>query len=88
MKSEWGFSEFISKEIFSDPLNGYLVDGKCAFGAEVFVIRSQALVECLTLKNADTPYTRDFIIPNFSKRKDKWYSEVFVAGIHKWQKPA
>ncbi|EYU25593.1 hypothetical protein MIMGU_mgv1a018439mg, partial [Erythranthe guttata] len=54
MKFEWGLSKFISKEILSDPSNGYLVNDTCGFGAEVFVIERQAAVECLSLDNVDT----------------------------------
>ncbi|EYU25587.1 hypothetical protein MIMGU_mgv1a020086mg, partial [Erythranthe guttata] len=54
MKFEWGLSKFISKEILSDPSNGYLVNDTCVFGVEVFVIERQAAVECLSLDNVDT----------------------------------
>ncbi|EYU25554.1 hypothetical protein MIMGU_mgv1a026547mg, partial [Erythranthe guttata] len=54
MKFEWGLSKFISKEILSDPSNGYLVNDTCVFGAEVFVIERQAVVEFLSLDNVDT----------------------------------
>ncbi|EYU41014.1 hypothetical protein MIMGU_mgv1a018547mg [Erythranthe guttata] len=85
MKSEWGFSKFISKEILLDPSNGYLVDDKCVFGAEVFVIKREAVTECLYLKNVDIPYKHDFKISNFSKLLGAWESEKFIAGDQDWK---
>ncbi|CAA2983127.1 probable inactive serine threonine- kinase fnkC [Olea europaea subsp. europaea] len=46
---EWGFSNFIAWETLIDPTNGYIVDDKCLFGAEVFVIKSKGIGECLSL---------------------------------------
>ncbi|EYU41015.1 hypothetical protein MIMGU_mgv1a025326mg [Erythranthe guttata] len=85
MKSEWGFSKFISKEILLDPSNGYLVDDKCVFGAEVFVIKREAVTETLHLKNVDIPYKHDFKISNFSKLLGVWESEKFSAGDQEWK---
>ncbi|EYU25540.1 hypothetical protein MIMGU_mgv1a023300mg [Erythranthe guttata] len=70
MKFEWGLSKFISKEILSDPSNGYLVNDTCVFGAEVFVIERQAAVECLSLDNVDTCYKHDLKISDFSKLEE------------------
>ncbi|EYU23199.1 hypothetical protein MIMGU_mgv1a020637mg, partial [Erythranthe guttata] len=84
MKSEWGFSKFISKKVMSEPSNGYLVDDKCVFGAEVFVVNTNALTGCLSLKKTVTPYKRDWKIRNFSKLGDVWKSETFKAGGKKW----
>ncbi|EYU41022.1 hypothetical protein MIMGU_mgv1a024200mg [Erythranthe guttata] len=56
MKSEWGFSKFISKKIMSEPSNGYLVDDNCVFGVEVFLVKREAdVTQCY--------YLRDFGIP-------------------------
>ncbi|EYU25543.1 hypothetical protein MIMGU_mgv1a017675mg [Erythranthe guttata] len=70
MKFEWGLLKFISKEILSDPSNGYLVNDTCVFGAEVFVIERQAAVECLSLDNVDTRYKHDLKISDFSKLEE------------------
>ncbi|XP_012833022.1 PREDICTED: ubiquitin carboxyl-terminal hydrolase 12-like [Erythranthe guttata] len=85
MKSEWGISKFISKKIMLDPSNGYLVNDTCVFGAEVFVINSETITECLHLKNVDIPYKRDWKIPNFSQLGDVWESEEFSTEDHKWK---
>ncbi|GFP92917.1 hypothetical protein PHJA_001436000 [Phtheirospermum japonicum] len=62
MKTEWGFSKFISKNDLTHPSNGYLIDDKCVFGAE-----------------------QEFKIANFSTLKDKWTSDEFTVGGHKWE---
>ncbi|EYU41010.1 hypothetical protein MIMGU_mgv1a026254mg [Erythranthe guttata] len=85
MKSEWGISKFISKKILLDPSNGYLVNDSCVFGAEVFIIKSETVTECLYLKNVDIPYKRDWKIPNFSLQGHVWQSEQFTAGDQKWK---
>ncbi|KAL9162543.1 hypothetical protein ABFS82_07G097000 [Erythranthe guttata] len=85
VKPQWGFSKFISKKFLTDPSNGYLVDDNCVFGAEVSVVKKEAFaIECLSLKNFEIPYKRDWKIPNFSKLGEFWKSEEFSAGGHKW----
>ncbi|KAG8366331.1 hypothetical protein BUALT_Bualt17G0068700 [Buddleja alternifolia] len=81
---EWGFSKFISKKSLTDPSNGYLVDDKCVFGAEVFVIKSQGTIECLSILNAEVPYKHSFNISNFSKLEDVWSSDNFILGDQTW----
>ncbi|EYU41029.1 hypothetical protein MIMGU_mgv1a025839mg [Erythranthe guttata] len=85
MKSEWGFSKFISKEIMSNPSNGYLVKDNCVFGAEVFVVKSEAVTECLSLNNVNIPYKQEFMISNFSQVEHIWKSQEFSVGGHKWR---
>ncbi|XP_037493686.1 uncharacterized protein LOC119370159 [Jatropha curcas] len=38
MKTEWGFDQFVLHDAFNDSSNGYLIDDRCVFGAEVFVV--------------------------------------------------
>ncbi|KAL8048875.1 hypothetical protein ABFX02_07G095600 [Erythranthe guttata] len=85
MKSEWGISKFISKKTMSEPSNGYLVDDTCVFGAEVFIVKNEASIPYMSLKNFDVPYKRDWKIQNFSKLGNFWSSEEFNAGGHKWK---
>ncbi|EYU41053.1 hypothetical protein MIMGU_mgv1a013927mg [Erythranthe guttata] len=85
-KSKWGFSKFISKESLTNPSNGYVVgDKSCVFGAEVFVAKKEAITHCVSSRNVDIPYKRDWIIPNYSKLGKRWESEEFCAGGEKWQ---
>ncbi|KAK6116758.1 hypothetical protein DH2020_049491 [Rehmannia glutinosa] len=76
----------ISKNSLKEQSNGFLVDDKCLFGAEVFVIESQQrVVECVSVLKVPIPFKRDWKIENFSKLKDVWTSEEFTAGDHKWK---
>ncbi|KAL8482872.1 hypothetical protein ACS0TY_025780 [Phlomoides rotata] len=85
MKSEWGISKFISKEILMDPSNGFLVKGNCVFGAEVFVVEKLAVSECLSVKNVTVPYKRDWKISNFSQLGHCWTSDKFVVEGLNWE---
>ncbi|KAL3641562.1 hypothetical protein CASFOL_012377 [Castilleja foliolosa] len=86
LNQEWGFNKFISKKDLTDPSNGYIVDDKCVFGAEVFVNENKAVAECMFLKSVDKelPYKREFKISNFSTLKEEWSSEKFTFGGHEW----
>ncbi|KAL7145553.1 hypothetical protein ABFS83_07G092300 [Erythranthe nasuta] len=85
-QSEWGFSKFISKKSMFDPSNGYLMNDSCVFGAEVFVVKREAVTECLSLNSVHPPpsYKHDCKISNFKKLEGRWESEEFSAGGHKW----
>ncbi|KAL7123512.1 hypothetical protein ACP275_01G109500 [Erythranthe tilingii] len=85
MKPQWGFSQFISKKSLHDPSKGYLVRDNFVFGAEVFVVKREAITERLSLKAVETPYEHDWKISNFSKRKHVWNSKHFIVGDHKWK---
>ncbi|KAM3281190.1 hypothetical protein P3S67_028211 [Capsicum chacoense] len=39
IKTEWVLLEMLSHETFKDPSNGYLVNDKCIFGVDVYVIK-------------------------------------------------
>ncbi|KAL3641558.1 hypothetical protein CASFOL_012373 [Castilleja foliolosa] len=87
LNQEWGFEKFISKKDLTDPLNGYIVDDMCVFGAEVFVNENKAVTECMFLKSIvdkDLPYKREFKISNFSTLKEEWSSEKLTFGGHEW----
>ncbi|EYU40989.1 hypothetical protein MIMGU_mgv1a020549mg, partial [Erythranthe guttata] len=69
-KSEWGIPKFISKKIMSNPSSGYLVDDKCVFGAEVYVVKREAVTECVSLKNVDINHKQEFKI----SAQDYWFT--------------
>ncbi|EYU18700.1 hypothetical protein MIMGU_mgv1a018478mg, partial [Erythranthe guttata] len=48
-KSEWGFPNFMSKNILKKKSNGYLLDGNLVLGAEVYIFKRQQVVERVTL---------------------------------------
>lgn len=84
MKTEWGISKFMSKEMLEDPSHGFLIDNNCVFGAEVFVVEKLAVSECLSLKSVIDPYKLDWKISNFSKLGHCWTSNKFVAEGLNW----
>ncbi|XP_031259660.1 uncharacterized protein LOC116117784 [Pistacia vera] len=83
MKTLWGIKNFIDLNTFSDPLNGYLIDDSCVFGAEVFVVEKTFKGDHLSLmKNYDTLY-HTWKIEKFSTLLEEYYeSESF--GFYKW----
>ncbi|KAL8482862.1 hypothetical protein ACS0TY_025772 [Phlomoides rotata] len=85
MKSEWGISKFISKEILMDQSNGFLVKGNCVFGAEVFIVERLAVSECLSVKNVTVPYKHDWKISDFSQLGRCWTSDKFVVVDLNWE---
>lgn len=87
MKTEWGFDKLISHEALTDASNGYLVDDKCVFGAEVFVCkeRSTGKGECLSMIKDAVAGKYTWKKENFSKLDSECYeSNTFNAGNHKW----
>ncbi|KAL3819434.1 hypothetical protein ACJIZ3_005339 [Penstemon smallii] len=85
VKQEWGFPKFISKKSLIDPSNGYLVNDNCVFGAEVFVIKSQGVVECLSMPKVAKSFQRSWRISQFSKLEKEWVSDEFLFGDHVWK---
>lgn len=67
-----------------DPSKGYLVEDSCLFGAEVFVVKSERVSECLSLMKAASSSRRDWKISDFSKLESVWSSEEFELGDQKW----
>ncbi|KAL3641546.1 hypothetical protein CASFOL_012361 [Castilleja foliolosa] len=86
LKKEWGFMKFISKKDLTDPSNGYIVNDKCVFGAEVLVNENKAVTECMSLTSIVDIYSykQEFKLTNLSTLKEKWTSEEFTAAGHKW----
>ncbi|KAL3641560.1 hypothetical protein CASFOL_012375 [Castilleja foliolosa] len=84
LNQKWGFNKFISKKDLTDPLNGYMFNDKCVFGAEVFVNENKAVTECMLFRVDKDPYKQEFKISNFSTLKKEWISEYFTFGGHKW----
>ncbi|KAL6190769.1 hypothetical protein ACLB2K_037163 [Fragaria x ananassa] len=74
-------------EEFTNASNGYVVDGTCVFGAEVFVCKEKTKGKrerLLRIKNA-VMYKQVWKVESFSKLKNPYYkSEPFTAGNQKW----
>ncbi|KAH8513724.1 hypothetical protein H0E87_006838 [Populus deltoides] len=85
MKTELGFDQLIPLTIFNDESKGYLIDDRCIFGAEIFVIKPTGKGECLTLVKQPVSDTFTWKIQNFSALDQESYkSQVFSFGGYKW----
>ncbi|GMN19245.1 hypothetical protein TIFTF001_042842, partial [Ficus carica] len=89
MKTEWGVAKFIDQKTFKNPSNGFLVNDKCTFGAEVFIIRNTIKGERLTVLEKNDEFTCEFkwkFENVFStKSHNKWLqSDFFVCGDCRW----
>ncbi|KAF8008261.1 hypothetical protein BT93_K2052 [Corymbia citriodora subsp. variegata] len=84
LKPEWGLPRYMPLKTFAKPLKGYLVDDTCVFGAEVFVIKSSGVGECLTLKESAL-HTHEWKISRLSSLGDESFSDVFTVGDHEWK---
>ncbi|GMI78952.1 hypothetical protein like AT3G17380 [Hibiscus trionum] len=78
MKTEWGFSQFLSQKTFNDAANGYLVDDCCTFGAEVFEIQRTLKLEKSVLKKPSGG-TITWKMDNFSKLDQNSYKSPVVS---------
>ncbi|KAH0656095.1 hypothetical protein KY285_030977 [Solanum tuberosum] len=85
IKTLWGLPKFLSHKTFKYPSNGYLVDDKCVFGAEIFIIHRQAIGECLSMVKSNDLFKRQWKICNFSKLRKDWLSEEFTVGGYNWK---
>lgn len=74
----------MTNKSLTEPRNGYISKDKCVFGAEVFVIKRQPVIENVCVLNLSQPYKHEWKIPEFSKLGSIWYSEEFFAGGYNW----
>ncbi|GMN21841.1 hypothetical protein TIFTF001_043397 [Ficus carica] len=85
MKTNWGIPKFIDLETFNDRSNGYLVDGTCTFGAEVFVVKNTFKGERLSAIDEPVTCTYTWKINSFSSMtRDNYPSDTFVGGDYEW----
>ncbi|XP_060189927.1 uncharacterized protein LOC132618961 isoform X3 [Lycium barbarum] len=85
IKSLWGLPKFVSHKTFKEASNGYLVDDKCVFEAEIFVIQRQEISECLSMVKSNDSFKSEWKICNFSNLDQDWFSEKFTVGGYKWK---
>ncbi|XP_034225906.1 uncharacterized protein LOC117635646 [Prunus dulcis] len=85
---EMGFDRVIPLKAFADASNGYLIDDKCVFGAEVFVCKERRAgkAECLSGINSASTNKYVWKIEKFSKSKTECLeSQPFNAGGQTWK---
>ena len=86
-KVEWGYDKFLPLKTFNNGSNGYLLDDKCEFGAEVFICKEMIAEkgESLIMIKDAIPYKYTWHIDKFSELVQECYdSEPFNAGNYKW----
>ncbi|XP_051118119.1 ubiquitin C-terminal hydrolase 13-like [Andrographis paniculata] len=79
--TESGYSKFISLEYFKKRCKGYLVDDRCVFGADVFVLNPRRVIELESV--IEEPNMGKHIIwksSELSRMRSCHKSEVFNAG--------
>lgn len=85
LKTELGISKLISRDVFSDAANGYLINDKCVFGVEVFVLDSKFEEEYLRPSVEVDNKTFTWTIADFSNLSSEMhYSDEFYASSFKW----
>lgn len=85
LKKVLGFDQLLPLSIFHDESKGYLIDDRCIFGAEIFVIKPTGKGECLSMVKEPVNSTFTWKIQNFSTlAKKSLKSQVFCFGGHKW----
>ncbi|XP_042059072.1 BTB/POZ and MATH domain-containing protein 6-like [Salvia splendens] len=67
-----------------EPSNGYVVGDGCVFGAEVLVIRSERVNECLRLVGDAASVEHEWTISDISNPDGVLCSEEFDVGNYKW----
>ncbi|XP_075107178.1 uncharacterized protein LOC107766926 [Nicotiana tabacum] len=67
IKTEWCFPNCISHETFREPSKGYLVNGKCVFGVDVYVIKNHGVGKCVSLLDQSKSRKHKWKISEFTK---------------------
>ncbi|XP_062099862.1 uncharacterized protein LOC133805714 [Humulus lupulus] len=86
MKTKWGITKYIDLKTFNDGSNGYLVNGICSFGAEVFVVKNTIKGDHLSMIEDPIKCTHTWKVDAFSNiTQDRYESEPFVGGDYIWK---
>ncbi|OIT00846.1 ubiquitin carboxyl-terminal hydrolase 13 [Nicotiana attenuata] len=85
INTEWGFPNCISYDTFREPSNGYLVNDKCVFGVDIYVIKNHGVGECVSLLDQSKSYKHEWKISEFTKVTNIVWSEEFAVGDYKWK---
>ncbi|KAM7470515.1 hypothetical protein LguiA_008698 [Lonicera macranthoides] len=86
LKRERGFAQLLPLDYFKDISNGYLFDDTCVFGAEVFVTKSAANRQCLSMMKETKNRIFTWKVEHFSTiKEDIFYSNKFKIGDLQWK---
>ncbi|GAB4838736.1 hypothetical protein Ancab_028279 [Ancistrocladus abbreviatus] len=85
-KAVWGMSKVLPQVDFYAESNGFLIQDRCTFGAEVFIINT-TIPTSAKLTSIDSIRTRTYPwrVENFSKLSDDEYSPEFTIEGRTWK---
>ncbi|GAB2264010.1 hypothetical protein Droror1_Dr00026144 [Drosera rotundifolia] len=83
-KAEWGISKALELCIFNDASNGFLVNDRCVFGAEVLVFNEEKKLGDLSMVQKKSNRLYKWKIEQFCKQNDKFLSSNFTLDGHSW----
>lgn len=83
MNRRWGVAKFIDLKTFKNPLNGYVVDDSCVFGAEVYIVKNTFKGERLSMMTDPPIYKYTWKVKNFSALASKTYESASF-GCYNW----
>ncbi|GMN21840.1 hypothetical protein TIFTF001_043398, partial [Ficus carica] len=84
MKTEWGVAKFIDQKTFKNPSNGFLLNDKCTFGVELFIIQNTIKGKRLTVLEEQDEFTSKFkwrILMNPNGFKSRGRSNTAVISL-------
>ncbi|KAJ4726264.1 Ubiquitin carboxyl-terminal hydrolase [Melia azedarach] len=84
MNRRWGVAKFIDLKTFKNPLNGYVVDDSCVFGAEVYIVKNTFKGERLSMMTDPPIYKYTWKVKNFSALASKTYESASF-GCYNWK---
>ncbi|GAB2218057.1 hypothetical protein Droror1_Dr00001274 [Drosera rotundifolia] len=84
-EKEKGFARALPLDDFLSSSNGFLQNGGCMFGAEVFVADAIAKNARLSTLNENTNSIYTWVIEDFSKLSDCELSSMFISEGHPWR---
>ncbi|GAB4838724.1 hypothetical protein Ancab_028267 [Ancistrocladus abbreviatus] len=85
-KAVWGMSKVLPHAAFYAESNGFLMQDRCTFGAEVFIINTTIPTSAkLTSIDSIRTRTHTWRVENFSKLSDDEYSPEFTIEDRTWK---
>ncbi|GAB4838734.1 hypothetical protein Ancab_028277 [Ancistrocladus abbreviatus] len=85
-KAVWGMSKVLPQTAFYAESNGFLMEDRCTFGAEVFIINTTIPTSAkVTSIDSNRTRTYSYRFENFSKLSDDEYSPEFTIEDRTWK---
>ncbi|WCJ18794.1 TRAF-like family protein [Euphorbia peplus] len=87
LRTENGFDQLVPLSEFNDPSNGYVIDDRCVFGAEVYIIKSTSKPKAEEFSLVKNPPNGTFTwkIDEFSTIMEHKFSPEFSVAGRTWK---